>query len=140
MWFLNPVAGIRKLAGIEPVWVTFEIDGQKHKFNVNEMILVNSDQVGVIDGHLGADTKIDDGVLDLYTIRSKTLWDLLRIWGFRLMGKLKKVPHMWYRPVHESVRISTDPPKTTQADGDIIGQIPVTLKVAKGAIQVIANK
>ena len=93
-WIAFLAAGIRKLAGIEPVWVTFEIDGQKHKFKAIEVILVNSDQVGVIDEHLGVDIKIDDGVLDLYTIRSKTLWDLLRILGFRLVGKIKQAPHM----------------------------------------------
>lgn len=139
-WFAYLASGVRKLAGIEPVWVTFKIDGQVHEFKAIEVILVNSDQVGVVDEHLGVDIKIDDGVLDLYAIRSKTLWDLIRILGFRLVGKLKKAPHMRYWPVHESVRISTDLPKSYQADGDIVGETPVTLKVAKGAIKVISKK
>ena len=136
-WFAYLASGIRKLTGLEPVWVTLNIDGQEHKINAMEVILVNSDQLGVIDEHLGVDTKIDDGVLDLYVIRSRTLWDLIRILGFRLVGKLKKAPHMRYWPVRESVRISTDTPKTAQADGDMVGKTPVTLKVAKGVIKVI---
>ena len=139
-WFAYLMAGIRKLAGIEPVWATFDIDGQYHKFKAIEVILLNSDQLGVVDEHLGVDIEIDDGVLDLYAIRSRTLWDLLHILGYRLTGKLKQAPHMRYWPVKEFVRIVTDPPKTTQADGDIVGETPVTLKVAKGAINVISKK
>ena len=139
-WFAYLAAGIRKLTGLEPVWVKFDIDGQEYKFKALEVILVNSDQLGVVDKHLGVDIKIDDGVLDLYAIRSRTLWDLIRILGFRLVGKFKKAPHMRYWPVRESVRISTDTPKTAQADGDIVGESPATLNVAKGAIKVITSK
>lgn len=139
-WFAYLASGIRKLIGIEPVWVTFDIDGQKEKFKAIEVILVNSDQLGVVDEHLGVNIKIDDGVLDLYTIRSKTMWDLIRILVFRIIGKLKKAPHMGYWPVHKSVRIAPDSPKKYQADGDIVGETPVTLEVAKGAIKVISKK
>jgi YegS/Rv2252/BmrU family lipid kinase len=139
-WFAYLASGIRKLIGIEPVWVTFDIDGQKEKFKAIEVILVNSDQLGVVDEHLGVNIKIDDGVLDLYTIRSKTMWDLIRILVFRTIGKLKKAPHMGYWPVQKSVRIATDSPKKYQADGDIIGETPVTLEVAKGAIKVVTKK
>ena len=139
-WFAYLAEGVRKLAGIEPVWVTYEIDGQEHKFKAIEVILVNSDQVGIVDEHLGVDIKINDGVLDLYAIRSKTLWDLIQILGFRLVGKLKKAPHMRYWPVEKSVTIATDSPKKYQADGDIIGETPVTLEVAKGAIKVVTKK
>jgi diacylglycerol kinase family enzyme len=38
------------------------------------------------------------------------------------------------------VRIATDSPKKYQADGDIIGETPVTLEVAKGAIKVVTKK
>ena len=87
-WIAFLAAGIRKLSGIEPVWVTFDIDGQKHKFKVIEVILVNSDQVDVIDEHLGVDIEIDDGVLDLYTIRLKTRWDFLITQKLNLSDRL----------------------------------------------------
>ena len=46
---------------------------------------------------------------------------------------------MRYWPVRKSVRIEPEEPKQYQADGDIIGETPMTLEVAKGAFKVIAK-
>lgn len=136
-WLAYLAAGIRKLLGIEPVEVALVIDGQEQKCKAVEVILLNSDQIGIVDQHLGVNINIDDGVMDLYAIRSKNLWDFIKILFFRMLGKPEKAPHMRYWPVHESVRISTDQPKSYQADGDVVGETPVTLEVAKGAMKVI---
>jgi YegS/Rv2252/BmrU family lipid kinase len=129
--------GIRKIMGFEPIWFHIEIDGQHHHIKAAEVALFNTTQIGVVNQSLDADVKLDDGILDFYAIRSRTLWDILRIVYFRLIGKPRIAPHLHYWPVKDQVKISTNHPIDFQADGDLQGQTPVSFKVAKQVLHVI---
>ncbi len=126
--------------GFEPVWFHIELDGHQHHINAAEIALFNTSQIGVIDENLDADVKLDDGILDLYTIRSKTLWDILRIITFRLIGKPRIAPHLHYWPVNDQVTISTNRSIDFQADGDLQGQTPVTFRITKQTLSVIVPR
>lgn len=93
--------------------------------------------MGIIDEDLDADIRLDDGALDLYAVRSKSLFDLLRIFWFRLMGKPKKAPHIQYWRVSEMVKIESRPQVSFQADGDVQGETPAVFRVVPGALRVI---
>jgi len=123
--------------GLEMVWVKVEVDGEPETFNISEMALFNTSQMGIIDEHLVEKISLDDGVLDLYAFSSKTFGDILRTLFHRLRGTLDKAPLLRYWPVRDQVRIQAAPRVHFQADGDVRGETPVTLKVAKRVVHVI---
>ena len=129
--------GLKEIAGIELIWFNCDIDGQQHRFKASEVSLFNTTQIGVINENLDADVKLDDGVLDFYAIRTKSLWDLIRILYFRFIGKTRFAPHLNYWPVFNQITISTSHPIEFQADGDIQGKTPATFSVAKQAVNII---
>ena len=129
--------GIQKMTGIEPIWFECEIDGHQHHFKAAEVALFNTSQIGVINENLDADVKLDDGVLDFYAIRSKTLWDLVRMLYFRLIGKPRYAPHLNYWQVSKQVTISTSHPIKFQADGDLQGKTPAIFSVAEQVVNII---
>ena len=139
-WLAYLVAIIKKWIGLEPVWVELEVDGQTHRVLAAEVAVFNTSHIGIIDQELDADIKGDDGILDLYAIRSKTLVDILRILFYRIAGKPRKAPHIHYWQVRESVRISTENAISYQADGDMKGKTPVRINVAKGVLRVITPR
>ncbi|MFW5713479.1 MAG: diacylglycerol/lipid kinase family protein [Brevefilum sp.] len=128
---------IRNWFSLDPLRVCVDVDGQRFSFRASEIALFNTSQVGIIDEDLDADIRLNDGVLDLYALRSKSLWDVLRALIFRLLGKPKQAPHIRYWEVKESVRISTHTRVSFQADGDVQGETPAAFKVAPGVLKVI---
>ncbi|KUK92201.1 MAG: hypothetical protein XE06_1337, partial [Anaerolineaceae bacterium 46_22] len=72
--------------------VYLEIDGRTKNLQAYEILLFNSDQLGVIDEHLGLDVAMDDGVIDLYVLKSKGLDDIFLSLFYRIISKPEKTP------------------------------------------------
>lgn len=138
-WLAYLSNAIQESAKLEPIMVRLEIDGKTERLHAYEILLFNSDQLGVIDSHLGLDIAIDDGVLDLFVLQSKGLGDMLLSLFYRIFRKTKIDPNIRYWAITDSVKIDVDPNVKYQADGDIIGDTPVLFKVLKGGLKVIAS-
>lgn len=136
-WLAYVDTVIRQWIGLDPLLVSLEIDGKGYHFRASELALFNTSQVGIINANLDAEIRLDDGRLDLYVLRSKTLWDLLLIVANRMMGHPKKAPHIRHWPVAWSVRITTDPTVSFQADGDVQGETPAVFRAAPAVLKVI---
>jgi YegS/Rv2252/BmrU family lipid kinase len=139
-WLAYLSNAIQKSFESEPFYVKIEVDGKAEEFEVHEVLLFNSDQIGVVDEHIGLDVKIDDNLLDLYAVRSGNFGDMIQSLFNRVSGKSEKAPYIRHWSVEESVRIETDPIVAYQADGDIKGETPVVFEVAKGVLSVVANR
>ncbi len=136
-WLAFVDTTIRNWVGLDPLWVSLIVDGERFAFRASEVALFNTSQVGIIKADLDAEIRLDDGVLDLYALRSKTLWDVLRMLVYRILGKPKKAPYIQYWPVKTMARIETNPTVIFQADGDVQGKTPATFKVAPRVLKVI---
>lgn len=137
-WLAYLVNGLKELVGLRPIKMNFLIDGQRQSFHAAEAACFNSDATGVLKRNLDLGVSMTDGRLDLYAVRSRTIWDFLRIILHVITRTSREDPHVRYWPVHDSVEISTSPSIVYQADGDLHGQTPFTAKVAKGAFRVVA--
>lgn len=129
--------GIRNFIGVDDIRFNMTIDGENVFLKANEVSLFNTGQIGIIDEHLINDIKLDDGRLDLYIVQSRSFWDLLAILYYRLISSPKKAPHIKYWQVKHSVEIISKPVINFQADGDLMGNTPIKLKLAKEALRVI---
>ena len=132
------LAGIRILGGVQPNTYYLEIDGNKHKVRASEVLLLNSMNLGETGRMLQLDIHNDDGRLDLFVIESKTSIDYLRAALNVLLRRENEEPEVQRFEVRNQVRIRGNRRLLVQADGDIIGYTPVSAKLARKAVRVIA--
>jgi diacylglycerol kinase (ATP) len=139
-WFAYVDTALRNWIGLDPLSVSVEVDGEHYMFRASEVALFNTSQVGIINQDLDEDIHLDDGVLDLYVLHSKALWDVLLTLFYRVLGKPKKAPHTRHWLVKSQIRIETDPCVAFQADGDVQGKTPAVFKIAPGVLQVCVSE
>jgi YegS/Rv2252/BmrU family lipid kinase len=136
-WLPYVWKGVKNFIGVDDIRFDLSVDGESLHTKANELVLFNTSQIGIINEHLDTDIHIDDGRQELYALHSKSLWDMLVILYYRLLGDAKKASHIQFWPVKHEVEINSRPQLQFQADGDLMEKTPVTLKVAKGAIRVL---
>ena len=136
-WLAYVRAGLRNWIGLSPVRVSITIDDHHGRFWGSEVSLFNTGQIGLVDEDLVGNIHMDDGVLDLYALGSKSLWDILQVLFYRVLSKPHEAPNVRYWRVRDHVRVETVPKITWQADGDVRGKTPATFKVARASIRVI---
>jgi YegS/Rv2252/BmrU family lipid kinase len=128
---------IRALAGWRPA--TFELtldDGREHVLTGYSVGAANSKAYG--GGMYAApDAELDDGLLDIVTLAQMPKWRFLT----SLLPKVFKGAHVHEPEVavlrSRQVTVSADRPFTVYADGDPIAELPVTIRVLPGAVQVL---
>jgi len=85
------------------------------------------------------DAELDDGLLDLVLSSESSKLKFLRV-----LPKVFKGEHIHESNVSvfraESVRISADRPFTVYADGDPIGELPVTIRAVPRALKVLCPR
>lgn len=132
------LAGIRILGGVQPNTYYLEIDGEKHKVRASEVLLLNSMNLGDTGRMLQLDIHNDDGRLDLFVLESKTSIDYLRAALNVLLRRENEEPDVQRFEIRNEVRIRGNRRLLVQADGDIIGYTPVSAKLARKVVRVIA--
>jgi YegS/Rv2252/BmrU family lipid kinase len=77
---------------------------------------------------LGPGIKSDDGLLDLCVFSPSGLRDAVRVLWRLVRKDFRTDPCLLYRPGRR-FRIETDPPRTAQADGEVLGPTPLEITV-----------
>ena len=129
--------GLEKASGIETHAFTVDVDGQTHRLRAAEVLVLNTSALGVADLHWQSGVRPDDGLADLFALAGRNGLDLLRaLWsGLVKQPVPDRVTQHW--AIERTVAIDTDPPLAVQADGDIIGQTPVEIRVLPRALRIV---
>lgn len=129
------VAGIR----LERFAATITVDGVVHRVEASSILVAN---FGTVLGDLlcfGEDIGHQDGVLDVCVYSPRTHMDAVKIFWRMLRGGMscdRNVRILRGR----AVQIETDRPRLMQADGDLIGETPVALRVVPGAVRLLVPR
>jgi YegS/Rv2252/BmrU family lipid kinase len=126
---------LRALAGWQGARFRLEVDGERVEFEGWSVAAANS---GFYGGgmHLAPDARLDDGALDVVWLAESSRLGLVR-----LLAKVFRATH-----VHEpgvsvrrgaEVHVDADRPFTVYADGDPIGNLPMTLRAVPAALHVL---
>ena len=126
---------LRALVEWRPAAFEIDVDGERRSFTGWTVAAANSKAYGG-GMFLAPDAQLDDGALDVvYCDRNSKLWFL------RTLPKIFKGEHVHERGVHvlrgAVVTIAADRPFTVYADGDPIGEVPVTVRAIPGALRVL---
>jgi YegS/Rv2252/BmrU family lipid kinase len=129
-------AALRALATWKPATFELRLDGESLHVTGYSVAACNSPCYG--GGMLIApDATLDDGALDIVAISALSKPRYLATLPKVFKGRHVTHPAVTVRRARE-LRIDADRPFTLYADGDPIGETPVTIRVVPGAVTVLA--
>jgi YegS/Rv2252/BmrU family lipid kinase len=127
---------LRALAAWKPADFTIEVDGKRVQFTGWGVAMANSKAYGG-GMFVAPDAEFDDGALDIVRLENTSKAHFLR----SVMPKVFKGEHVHDPSVHvlrgTVVRVEASRPFVVQADGDPVGELPMTFRVLPGAVQVL---
>ena len=114
------------------------IDGKPSRFRASELLVANSASLGLKAMRLDPSIRMDDGKLNVCRIYANNLSDYLKLAVSMLRGDQQ---HNWnvlcVEGVHE-VQIRSREKLPVQGDGDVIGRLPITVRILPKAIHIVA--
>ncbi len=133
--FVYTYAALRALAGWRHATFDITVDGQERRVTGWSVAAANSKAYGG-GMFMAPDAELDDGQLDVVICAATSKMTFLRLLPTVFKGEHVKEKHVTVLRGPE-VRISADRPFTVYADGDPIGELPVTIRAVPGAIRVL---
>lgn len=134
--FVYVYGALRALAAWKPADFTIEVDGRRLQFTGWGVAMANSKAYGG-GMFVAPDAELDDGALDIVRLESTSKAHFLR----SVMPKAFKGEHVHDPSVHvlrgTVVRVEASRPFVVQADGDPVGELPMTFRVLPGAVRVL---
>jgi YegS/Rv2252/BmrU family lipid kinase len=133
-------SALKHLLGFQPRRFVIEVDGKPVQTRASEVIVANVGTLGQPPFRWGPDIRPDDGTLDVCVSKARTLLHYLALFWHVVTGRHKADPNVRYDKARRSVAIAAEHPLPVQADGEVIGETPVRIDVAPGAVHVIVPK
>ncbi|GAC1448489.1 MAG: diacylglycerol kinase family lipid kinase [Isosphaeraceae bacterium] len=119
---------------------TLTVDGATTRPRALQILVANSGTLGARPFRWGPDIRLDDGRLDVCVIRARTVFDVLALGWHFVRGQHQRDPNVRYLSASREVAIDSSRPFPVQADGEIIGETPVTVRVIPSALRVIVPR
>src|SRR5258706_399922 len=130
----------RWLIGYQPRRFTIAVDGRRYRPRAAQVLIANGGALGMRLLRWGPHIRPDDGQVDVCVISARTLWDYLRVGWHMLLSQHDRDPNIRYLSATRSIAIDADRPLPVQADGEIIGQTPVQVRVVPDAVRVVVPR
>ena len=129
---------LKQLLGLQMQRYRIEADGVVYKGRATEIMVANYGVVGLRFLEDRLNILPDDGKAEILVLKARTILDLpVLIW--QVFGsREKRTPKYLKISASKKIIISTKPPAQVQADGEVLGQTPITVTVLPKAVRVIA--
>jgi YegS/Rv2252/BmrU family lipid kinase len=129
---------LQETLGFRPRPFRIQVDGRNLQVRATEILVSNGALLKESPVPLGTPESYGDGQFDVYIITARTALDYIRILWDLILKPVEDNPDLHNIVVKQSIRIEAmGAPQPVQADGETLGQTPVEVKVARGAVRVI---
>jgi diacylglycerol kinase (ATP) len=128
---------IKQLFGFQLKKYVIEADGKVYRGRASEILVANYGVVGLNSIESVLDIHPDDGKVDVLIFKARTILDLPILLWQALIQRKKRVPKYHQLSASRKITIHTTPRLVIQADGEIIGDTPVTITVIPRCVRVI---
>jgi len=130
--------GIKQIMEFRSYLFDIKIDGQPARFRASELMVANSASLSLKALQLDPSIRMDDGKLNVCRIYANTLGEYFRLAISMLRGDQKHNWNILCMEATKEVEIRCRERLPVQGDGDIIGHLPVTVKIVPKAVQIVA--
>lgn len=130
-------AALKVVVGVQPRHYTIVADGQRTEVRAADVLVTN---IATMTGPLrwGRHIRPDDGQVDICIMRAANFFDFFRVaWDILTPGRPHRKRNMRYLAARESVVVTADRPMPVQGDGELLGETPLEIQVAPGAVNVM---
>ena len=125
----------KHLLGFQPRRFEMVVDGRRYERHASQILLANCGTLGQEPFRWGPNIRPDDGQVDVCVVRARTALDYAEL-AFRVaFRRHRESPNVRYYACKQSVSISSRKPLPVQADGEIIGETPVEVRVVPGVLK-----
>ncbi|HEX5940933.1 MAG TPA: diacylglycerol kinase family protein, partial [Anaerolineales bacterium] len=114
-----------------------KIDGKITKFRAAELMVANTSILGIKALQLDPSIRMDDGKLNVCRIYANNITDYLKLGISMFRGDQKRNWNVLCVEALQEVEIRCREKLPAQGDGELIGQLPITVKIRPKAIQVV---
>lgn len=125
------------LVGYQPRRFTVVVDGRNVRVRAAQVLVANGGVLGVPPLRWGPHIRPDDGRIDVCIISASSIRDFIGVAWYMLRGLQRYDPRVRYLSATEHITITSDRSLPVQADGEIIGQTPLTIQVKPAAVRVV---
>ena len=131
-------AGFIELMGFETFWFDVTIDGKRTRFQALEVMVANSKIIGLKAIQLDPEIHMDDGILNVCRLYAGNLIDFFKLAMSILLGKQREDPKVLCLDALHGVEIHCrEKNLPVQGDGDLIGRLPIVVKLRPKAIHIV---
>lgn len=127
----------RALLGLQPYLFRLVVDGKKLRFRASEVHIAIGGLLGIQIPFEGVRVLPDDGQVDIFVIKARTLGDYLEVLYYVLRRKPRQAPKMVYLQASEAIEIGCERAMPFQGDGEVLGETPVSIEVMHHAVRVL---
>lgn len=114
-----------------------KIDGQTTTYRATELMVTNTSILALKAIELDSSIRMDDGKLNVCRIYARTVGEYLKLAVSMIRGNQERNWNILCVEALEEVEIRCRQKLPVQGDGDLIGQLPVTIKVRPKAVQIV---
>jgi YegS/Rv2252/BmrU family lipid kinase len=130
--------GLRQLLDFRSFPFEVRIDGKPARFRASELMVANSASLGLKILQLDPDIRMDDGKMNVCRIYANNLGDYFRLAVSMLRGDKQHNWNVLCVEASQEVEIRSRERLPVQGDGDVIGHLPVTVKILPKAVHIVA--
>ncbi len=129
--------GIRQLMEFRSYPFEVRVDGKPARFRASELMVANSASLGLKIIQLDPDIRMNDGKMNVCRIYANNLSDYFRLAASMLRGDKQHRWNVFCVEATREVEIRSRERLPVQGDGDVIGHLPVTVKILPNAVHIV---
>lgn len=138
---LGKLADLRKAVAEMLAFRAFQfevkIDDQITKFRASELLVANTAILGIKALQLDPNIHMDDGKLNVCRIYANNITDYLKLGVSMLRTDQKRSWNVLCMEALKEVEIRSKQRLPVQGDGELIGQLPITVKIRPKAVRIV---
>lgn len=131
------IKGIEKLPSLRPYQLTFEVNGKVRKEKALIFLVANSNTVGGFE-NLAPGASINDGLFDVFILKSCNLMELARVMTLLTRGEHVKDPKVIHFQT-DHLKVNAEEDVLINLDGELGGTSPCEFQLLKQHIEIIVN-
>lgn len=129
--------GLRHLLNYQSFRFDVTLDGKHERLRASEIMVANCRIIGLKNIELDPEIRMDDGKLHLCRIYASSLRDYLSVAYSMLTGSQKQNWRVFCLDAFDEVEIRCRQRLPVQADGDLIGYLPLKVKLQPKAVRIV---